>query len=272
MKKLINVSLLLISVSISFSQSKKQQIETLTIKLDSVNSVLLRSIDDNEKLSNTKLVLESKISLLKKENDSLKKENFNSKELQNKLKEENQNQLEKLSKNEELINQKESVIRLLNDSINILHEIIENTKKENKAEYYIIEDPDGYSNLREIPGGTIIRQVYSGDKFEIIGEKKDHKKVKFSDSSTGFIHKSRVVKFNDKICECLQAADKIIKKDLDKDFSLGSKTGFPENWNPTYEERLVKIFQYQSPMGCDFLADPSWIGIDIESEIQRCSE
>jgi len=70
MKKLITVSLLLISVSISFSQSKKKQIETLTYKLDSINSVLLRSIDDNEKLSDTKLALESKISLLKKENAS----------------------------------------------------------------------------------------------------------------------------------------------------------------------------------------------------------
>ena len=70
MKKLITVSLLLISVSISFSQSKKQQIETLTYKLDSINSVLLRSIDDNEKLSDTKLALESKISLLKNENSS----------------------------------------------------------------------------------------------------------------------------------------------------------------------------------------------------------
>ncbi len=47
MKKLITVFLLLICVSISFSQSKKQQIETLTNKLDSVNSVLLRSIDSN---------------------------------------------------------------------------------------------------------------------------------------------------------------------------------------------------------------------------------
>ena len=74
MKKLITVSLLLICVSISFSQSKKQQIETLTIKLDSVNSVLLRSIDDNEKLSDTKLVLESKVSLLKKENASKNEE------------------------------------------------------------------------------------------------------------------------------------------------------------------------------------------------------
>lgn len=74
MKKLITVSLLLICVSISFSQSKKQQIETLTYKLDSINSVLLRSIDDNEKLSDTKLALESKISLLKKENASKNEE------------------------------------------------------------------------------------------------------------------------------------------------------------------------------------------------------
>ena len=82
MKKIITIFLLLICVSISFSQSKKKQIETLTYKLDSINSVLLRSIDDNEKLSDTKLVLESKVSLLKNENASkngeislLKKEN-----------------------------------------------------------------------------------------------------------------------------------------------------------------------------------------------------
>jgi len=60
--------LLFICVSISFSQSKKKQIETLTYKLDSINSVILRAIEDNEKLSKTKLDLESKTSLLKKEN------------------------------------------------------------------------------------------------------------------------------------------------------------------------------------------------------------
>ena len=70
MKKLITVSLLLICVSISFSQSKKQQIETLTYKLDSINSVLLRSIDDNRELNSNKIVLESKIRSLKNENVS----------------------------------------------------------------------------------------------------------------------------------------------------------------------------------------------------------
>ncbi|MDG1174621.1 MAG: hypothetical protein P8N07_02375, partial [Flavobacteriales bacterium] len=57
-------------VSISFSQSKKQQIETLTYKLDSINSVLLRSIDDNRELNSNKIVLESKIRSLKNENVS----------------------------------------------------------------------------------------------------------------------------------------------------------------------------------------------------------
>ena len=70
MKKLITVFLLLICVSISFSQSKKQQIEILTHKLDSINSVLLRSIDDNRELNSNKIVLESKIRSLKNENVS----------------------------------------------------------------------------------------------------------------------------------------------------------------------------------------------------------
>ncbi len=70
MKKLITVSLLFICVSISFSQSKKKQIETLTYKLDSINSLLLKAIDSNRELNTTKIALESKISLLKKENAS----------------------------------------------------------------------------------------------------------------------------------------------------------------------------------------------------------
>ena len=70
MKKIITILLLLICVSISFSQSKKQQIETLTYKLDSINSLLLKAIDSNRELNTTKIALESKISLLKNENAS----------------------------------------------------------------------------------------------------------------------------------------------------------------------------------------------------------
>ena len=64
MKKIITLLLLFNSISFSFSQSKKKQIETLDYKLDSINSVLLRSIEDNEKLSEIKLDLESKVSSL----------------------------------------------------------------------------------------------------------------------------------------------------------------------------------------------------------------
>ena len=74
MKKIITLLLLLICISFSFSQSKKKQIEILTSKLDSINSVLLRSIDDNRELNTTKIALESKISLLKNENVSKDKE------------------------------------------------------------------------------------------------------------------------------------------------------------------------------------------------------
>ena len=141
------------------------------------------------------------------------------------------------------------------------------------SEYYIIEDPDGYSNLREVPNGNVIRKVYNSEKFEIIDEENNYKKVKFPDSSTGYIHNSRVVNFNIKVCECLKSAEEIIKKDLDKDFSTGSKTGFPDNWSPSYIERLVEIFRYnQCPGGCDFLSDPSGIGIDIQGELLRCLE
>ena len=70
MKKLITVLLLLSFTAKSFSQDKNQQIETLTYKLDSINSLLLQAIDSNRVLNTTKIALESKISLLKKENSS----------------------------------------------------------------------------------------------------------------------------------------------------------------------------------------------------------
>jgi antitoxin component YwqK of YwqJK toxin-antitoxin module len=61
---------------------------------------------------------------------------------------------------------------------------------------YKISDPDGYSNLRETPGGTILKKVYDNETFEVIGSDGDHKKVKLSDGTVGFIHQSRVVKVN----------------------------------------------------------------------------
>jgi hypothetical protein len=164
----------------------------------------------------------------------------------------------------------------LNTTSSSEEDAVEETEEEmevsdDNTEYSIIEDPDGYSNLREVPSGNVIRKVYVGEKFEIIGEVNNYKKVQFSDASTGYIHNSRVVNFNDKVCECLHSADEMIKKDLDKDFSTGSETGFSDNWKPSYTERLVEIFRYnQCPKGCDFLGDHDVI--DFQSEIQRCSE
>jgi hypothetical protein len=62
--------------------------------------------------------------------------------------------------------------------------------------YYRIEDPDGYTNLRDKPNGTIIKKVLSSEKFEVIGQEQKHKKVKLSDGTIGFIHESRVKQVN----------------------------------------------------------------------------
>ena len=62
-------------------------------------------------------------------------------------------------------------------------------------EFFRIEDPDGWSNLRKTPAGEVLRKVYSDEKFEVIGEENKHKKVKLSDGTIGFIHNSRVVSF-----------------------------------------------------------------------------
>ena len=147
--------------------------------------------------------------------------------------------------------------------------IVEHIVNDDNAKYYIVEDPDGYSNLREVPDGKVIRKVYNSEKFEIIGEEKKYKKVKFQDASTGYIHSSRVVNFNVKVCECLTSAILMVEKDLDKDPEM--ETGFTDNSNPKLTERLLEIFRYnQCPKGCDFLGDEEII--DFPSEIQRCSE
>ena len=63
------------------------------------------------------------------------------------------------------------------DEMNIVHEeITVEAATEDIIESYIIEDADGYSNLREEPGGKVIRKVYTGEKFEIVGDKINIKK------------------------------------------------------------------------------------------------
>lgn len=61
--------------------------------------------------------------------------------------------------------------------------------------YYKINDPDGYSNLRDATSnGKIIRKVLESEKFEVISTENGYKKVKLYDGTIGYIHSSRVVK------------------------------------------------------------------------------
>lgn len=59
--------------------------------------------------------------------------------------------------------------------------------------YYKINDPDGFSNLRENPNGKIIRKVLENERFEVIASDGKYKKVKLSDGTVGYIHSSRVI-------------------------------------------------------------------------------
>lgn len=57
---------------------------------------------------------------------------------------------------------------------------------------YKIEDPDGWSNLRSNPAGSIIRRVYPNERFFITALKEKHYYVLFPEGEKGFIHVSRV--------------------------------------------------------------------------------
>lgn len=64
-----------------------------------------------------------------------------------------------------------------------------------KEEWYTISDPDGSSNLRDKPNGDIIREVFDSEQFKVLSETNSWTKVKFADGEVGFIHSSRVVKY-----------------------------------------------------------------------------
>ncbi|MCB9427061.1 MAG: hypothetical protein H6584_08575 [Flavobacteriales bacterium] len=88
--------------------------------------------------------------------------------------------------------------------------------------FYKIQDPDGYSNLRDKPNGSVLKKVYENEKFEVLGEENKHFKVKLEDGTVGFIHKSRVVKIEDK------AVNSNIEEVLDvENFEISQLNG---NW------------------------------------------
>ncbi|MAM30266.1 MAG: hypothetical protein CMC13_14710 [Flavobacteriaceae bacterium] len=72
-------------------------------------------------------------------------------------------------------------------------EIEEKSGAASQKTYYKINDPDGYSNLRDKPNGEIVRKVFENKKFELISTSGEYKKVKLSDGTVGYIHSSRVI-------------------------------------------------------------------------------
>lgn len=70
------------------------------------------------------------------------------------------------------------------------------SKTPNSIILYKVQDPDGYSNLRNQPKGEVIKKVYDTEKFEVVSTEGDFKKIKLSDGTVGYIHSSRVVKVN----------------------------------------------------------------------------
>jgi hypothetical protein len=61
---------------------------------------------------------------------------------------------------------------------------------------YSINDPDGYTNLRETPGGKILKKVYEDEVFELLEKGTDYSKIRLKDGVIGFMHNSRIVQVN----------------------------------------------------------------------------
>ncbi len=68
--------------------------------------------------------------------------------------------------------------------------------QEEAKQLYLINDPDGYTNMRATPGGKIIRKVYKNETFEIITPGDTYSEVKLTDGTKGFIHNTRIAAAN----------------------------------------------------------------------------
>lgn len=67
--------------------------------------------------------------------------------------------------------------------------------EKNDVEYAVINDSDGYTNLREKPTtkSKVIRKILEDEKFQIIEKKNDWWLIKeLKNGKKGFIHKSRI--------------------------------------------------------------------------------
>ena len=62
-----------------------------------------------------------------------------------------------------------------------------------KKSLYKINDPDGWTNMRESPNGKIIRTIDTLERFEIIGQNKSWMLIQLENKQKGFVHNSRIV-------------------------------------------------------------------------------
>jgi hypothetical protein len=70
---------------------------------------------------------------------------------------------------------------------------IKDTIVETKKSLYKINDPDGWTNMRESPNGKIIRTIDTLERFEIIGNNKNWMLIQLENKQKGFVHNSRIV-------------------------------------------------------------------------------
>jgi hypothetical protein len=67
-------------------------------------------------------------------------------------------------------------------------------KSEDDQEIFTINDPDGYTNVREEKNSTskILFKINEGEEFKVLSKKGDWWEIDFN-GKTGFIHKSRII-------------------------------------------------------------------------------
>jgi hypothetical protein len=81
-------------------------------------------------------------------------------------------------------------------------EVSETTEEENNSEdindndqeIFTINDPDGYTNVREEKNSTskILFKINEGEEFKVLSKKGDWWEIEFNEK-TGFVHKSRII-------------------------------------------------------------------------------
>lgn len=140
MKNLVLLLLLFINLGILFSQSKKQQIENLTFKVDSLNSLLV-----NEKAINA-YYLDSMIQL----NFSIRSAELNKKELQKKLFELNnqlEEKMEQIKTSQLAFKTKQDQVEILNFQNKLQESTIDSITNLLKSTNYFLEDEASVSSF-----------------------------------------------------------------------------------------------------------------------------